>query len=1113
MSDLRKEPSSGPAARRTWRTSIQFQLVAGFALFSVCLIGMTVLLFQIQGKHLLTRQNYRLLEETGNRIVADLGNRAIRGETLCHALANMSEEQTPTPDTYRTMLPLLMQDEGKTSIVAGGGVWPEPFSLDPRLERASFFWGREPSGNLRFFEEYNDPKGNGYHHEEWYVPARYIPRDQCFWSKSYMDPYSYQPMVTCSVPIWRENRLFGVETIDLKLEGLHAFLEKAGTLVEGYGIALDRNNKFLSYPLETKAKIYSSDERGNQVQEFMGTSQFASRHPLFGTIAGRLEQINRDIIKDTPYNTGLASRMSRESYQISEAEGRLIASMFLDPMSRKTESTQMIDMFTVDNDEILHCPVVVTVFHVPRTYWKVVLVSPTAFVTSGADQITRTMLASLLGMMAALLVLTFGVVRVMIIRPLKKMTLQLREMSLQEGAQGPALDESLRNELGEVAYWFNHRTGQLARTMQSLRHSESEYRVLFENFQDMFYRTDEQGRIVMVSPSCEMILGYTPQEAMGKELANDLYLYPEERDEFLSRMMVAGKVEDFQTQVRRKDGTVIWVSVNAHLWLDDAGIVRGVEGIARDITNRRMAEQEIANMRSYLKNIFDSMPSILISINVNGLVMEWNQAATEMTGIPAALVLGRPLWEVAPSFERYRREYLDVIQSRTPRKFAKQSTLGKEDKVHDVTLFPLIANGVNGLVIRLDDVTEMEKMENQLRQAQKMDTIGTLAGGLAHDFNNVLGGITGTLSILRYDLQQKKEISLPELTSHVTIMEEAALRASDIVQQLLTLSRKQELSLDPVDLNLTVKHVMKICQNAFDKSIVFDVQFSPTPAVVHADTGQIEQMLLNLCVNASHAMTMQRPEGVPHGGRLTISMERIHGDRHFCQTHPEAREIEYWILSVIDTGVGMDSKTVAKIFDPFYTTKPKEKGTGLGLAMVYSIIQQHGGFIDVYTELGTGSKFNVFLPVIQREAIAKDEPTLEISRGEGLVLVVDDEKIMRTVAKTILEECGYRVLLAEDGEEGLRLFQQFRQDVSIVLMDMVMPKMDGVSTCREILKIAPDTRIVLASGFKQDERIETALNLGAMAFLQKPYTMDRLSRIISQTLAAPSGKQEGSYSS
>lgn len=400
---------------------------------------------------------------------------------------------------------------------------------------------------------------------------------------------------------------------------------------------------------------------------------------------------------------------------------------------------------------------------------------------------------------------------------------------------------------------------------------------------------------------------------------------------------------------------------------------------------------------------------------------------------------------------------------------------------------------VVALLGSIRDVTDKQRFEEHLLQTQKMETIGTLAGGLAHDFNNVLGGIIGTLSVLRFELEEEQTLDVPALRDHLDLMEKAAQRAANMVKQLLTLSRKRETEFAIIDLNVTIANVKKICETTFDKSIELRVAVPPGPSSAFADPTQMEQVLLNLCINASHAMTLMRPEGATKGGVLEVGMEMVRADRHFCSSRPEAREIDYWRVSVGDTGVGMDQSTIAKIFVPFFTTKDKDKGTGLGLSMVYNIVHQHSGFINVQSEVGVGSTFQVFIPVLRAAAAAERRSVDEqLPAGAGLVLVVDDEETMRRLAETILGKCGYRTVSASDGAEGVRLFRERSSEFVGVLLDLVMPKKSGEQAFREIREVAPEVKVILTSGFKQDERVDVAMRQGIDAFVQKPYTLRTL---------------------
>jgi PAS domain S-box-containing protein len=519
-----------------------------------------------------------------------------------------------------------------------------------------------------------------------------------------------------------------------------------------------------------------------------------------------------------------------------------------------------------------------------------------------------------------------------------------------------------------------------------------------------------------------------------------------------------------------------------------------------DITERKEAEEALKSTRNYLKDVFDSLQSILVSISPEGVITHWNKAAEQYTGRSAEEAINKKIWEVGPLLQRYQSSIIKVLQTQSPLELTREEVTAAERQFLNISIYPLTYHG-GGAVIRIDDVTELEKKDAQLRQAQRLEMVGTLAGGLAHDFNNVLSGIIGSTSLIKF-LVESDFTDKERLRSNLATIETSANRAADMVQQLMSISRKHELSVTPVDLNQAVRHVIKICKSTFDKSIDINAIYFPKPAMVQADVAQIEQALLNLCVNASHAMTIMRPDYEPQGGILTIAVEKIFIDQHFTQSHPGVSEGDHWILRVIDTGVGMDAKTITMIFDPFFTTKDKSQGTGLGLAMVYNIIHQHNGYIDVYSNPGVGTTFNILLPVLDEspEITEKRAEKETMPRGSGTILVVDDEEIIRETAKGILELCGYDVLVAVDGENGIRTYTEHKEDIKAVLLDMAMPRMSGKDTYIELKKIQPAIKVVLASGFRQDRRVQEAMDLGVNAFIQKPYSMLELAKKIKRVI-------------
>ncbi len=398
---------------------------------------------------------------------------------------------------------------------------------------------------------------------------------------------------------------------------------------------------------------------------------------------------------------------------------------------------------------------------------------------------------------------------------------------------------------------------------------------------------------------------------------------------------------------------------------------------------------------------------------------------------------------------------------------------------------------------------EKTQLEFQLVQAQKMEAIGTLAGGLAHDLNNVLNGIYAPASSLLRKMDLKEQISNEVLLKQLTRIHESTLRIMDMVSQLMTVSQKQELSLATVDLNYSMQHILKIARNTFDKSIEIVPTLSKSAAFVQADPTQIEQVLLNLFINASHAMTIMRKEGDPWGGRLEVGISRIQPDRYLKNKYPEIKEGNYWVITVNDTGVGIGYRERPQIFTPFYTTKEKGEGTGLGLAMVYNIISQHNGFIDVHSIPNVGTTFKIYLPQWVKSSEEQDiaEQRKFIQTGEGLILIVDDEEILRSSAEEILTECRYRTISAENGIQAVEIFKEKHKEIDLVILDMIMPKMSGSEAYKLLKEIDHEVKVLLVSGFKQDERIKVVLDKGVTGFLQKPYDLYSLSASVKKCLS------------
>lgn len=535
------------------------------------------------------------------------------------------------------------------------------------------------------------------------------------------------------------------------------------------------------------------------------------------------------------------------------------------------------------------------------------------------------------------------------------------------------------------------------------------------------------------------------------------------------------------------------------------GLTRSLQNEKEDLTHSR---EEIRNLSEFRESIIDNASVWLNVLDRDFRVVIWNKAAEEISGYSREEILGTAdIWDLLYPDRGYRESIMQRADAIINRNSVVNDMItvittksGDEKTISWYSRNLTGEDGISAGSIALGiDVTDKIRAEETLQQAQKMETVGILAGGIAHDFNNILMGIVGSLSLFEYKLSEEGDLSRESIMKYITTMQNSAERARDMVNRLLTLSRKQKLEQKNVDLNTAVNHVVNICRGSFDKSIEIDAPEETEPARVYADLSQIEQVILNFCINASHAMTIMKPAGEKWGGTLTISLELSEtAEGIIPSADPTGR---FWKISVRDTGVGMSRSVMRRIFDPFFTTKDKGAGTGLGLSMAYNIIKAHGGYIHVYSEPGEGSVFNTYLPVPDSmpeetvEAVKND-----ITRGSGLVLVVDDEPVNRDVARMMLEDCGYTVVTVPDGPEALKYYNENMREIKALVIDIVMPAMSGDEVTISILKANPDAKIIVSSGFRDDPRVRRALKAGAGFFVPKPYTLKVLSEALSSLI-------------
>lgn len=518
-------------------------------------------------------------------------------------------------------------------------------------------------------------------------------------------------------------------------------------------------------------------------------------------------------------------------------------------------------------------------------------------------------------------------------------------------------------------------------------------------------------------------------------------------------------------------------------------VVDLAESFRSNVAERKKAEEKLRQLQNELTNIINSMPSILIAVKENGEVSQWNKTAEKATNLAAAEAKDKQISDVFPRLAAEMEKIVHSIQSQEVIKELKKPRQ-HANHVHyeDITIYPLDVEDTQGAVIRIDDVTEKVKLEEQLAHSRKMDAIGQLAGGVAHDFNNMLGVIIGAANLLK---AAKRNLD-PKGLEHVGVILQSANRAADLTAQLLAFARKSKVQFKTVDIHKVTQEMLTIINRTIDKKIKIAVRLEADSHTLIGEDSQLQSALLNLCINASHAM--------PDGGEITVSTKNTVLTESFCKANPFAIAPGNYIeIEIRDTGCGIPLEDQQRIFEPFFTTKAHGKGTGLGLAAVYATVLAHHGAIKVYSEEGEGTAFHMFLPCSDEEAVPKTSEK-EVVAGSGLILLVDDEEMVRIVGKDMLEEMGYQVLLAENGNDAVKIFLDRHKEIDLVILDMIMPEMNGRDAFLQMHKIDPACKVLLTSGFLKDDSLNELYSLGLKGFVHKPYQNNELSRVVAKIL-------------
>lgn len=695
------------------------------------------------------------------------------------------------------------------------------------------------------------------------------------------------------------------------------------------------------------------------------------------------------------------------------------------------------------------------------------------------------------------------------------------------------------DDFDTLAMGINMMIDEIRNSKNELKQSEDTYRVLVETIPDIVYRVNTKGFFTFISASIKSI-GYEPDELIGKHFkelihpddveavsrANVLSEYkgkktgdkksPKLFDERRTgrratkdlEMRLIPNTQEGENQYTNK--RIFSLSVNVEvassgIWSDLGKPHKkflGTVGVIREITERKKAEDML---RKSQKNLAEAQKIAHLGSWEWDIVTNYLECSDEVYRI----------FEITP--EQFGATYEAFLNSVHP------DDRVKVQKAVDEALYKKKPYSINHRIILPDksehivheqahvfydktgepicmvgtvqDITEQKqaeeesrKLENRLRQAQKLEAIGQIASGVAHDFNNILGGITGYSDLIKIRLKNS-----PEIAKYAEKIIMIATKAGELTKQLLTFARKAPMDIKPVDAHDSIKNIIEMLQHTVDRRIEVQSLLSAKSSVIQADPSQIQNALLNLGINARDAM--------PNGGTLTFETEEVYLNlESFPDEHIRPAPGNYLRISIIDTGIGMDEEIKRRLFEPFFTTKERGKGTGLGLASIYGLIEQHNGYITIESEKGEGSTFNLYLPLVKKKESLKKDKNIKLSSGKGSILIVDDEEIIRDSTSEILEDLGYLVSCCTNGEEAVEHYTKNHESIDVVILDINMPKLSGLECFRRLKQVNPNVVVIIATGYGSAKERTKIKDEGAKIFIEKPFRVQKLSDTLKTAL-------------
>jgi PAS domain S-box-containing protein len=912
----------------------------------------------------------------------------------------------------------------------------------------------------------------------WYRKA--LRENSIIWTDPYIFFTSRKPGITVAGPIFLEDgQLQGVVGVDLEINELSTFIDNLRIGKHGRAFLLNNNGDVVAFPDISKIMLEDRSSGNSmrmvKIEELDDGLSKAAFHAIAWSKA----------------EDGLLS-LEAPQFATFEYDGRVYNTMFA-PFTN-AQWPWMIGVYLPENDYLG------AIKDNRRLNYLIALILSVVTTLIGL-RLSRNIVRPLVGLEKEALAI-------------KKHDLS-KEFNTQSGFK----------EIDETARAF-------CRMKTSLRNSEEKYRQIFENIQDVYYETELDGKILELSPSVKTLTGFSREELIGQNIGR-FYEDLKDRDTYLAQLYTTGQVTDWELKGRNAQGDIEYGSVTASIKYDADGEPEKIIGSLMIITDRKKADLQLRQYQDQLEVLVKERTQELEKSNdqlrseirarkekeealrrseekYRSIIENMDNGYYEMDlgghltfcNKPLAAILEYPLEELR---ELHFRQFLEsealkqfvemldtVRKTGAPGRLARYTIKQKNGGRRSIEASTALITGGDGQAIgyrgvvlditdRLDAEEEKKSLEERLHQVQRLEGIGTLAGGVAHDFNNLLMGIQGNISLMMLEVD-------PGGThySKLKSIESCVASGSELTRQLLGFARGGKYMVKPLDFNEIVANTTRMFGRT-RKEIQMVEKVEEHLWTVQADQNQIEQVLLNVYINAWQAM--------PEGGNIYVETKNVELDAGFVRPYG-IQPGRYVRISVSDTGIGMDEAIQRRVFEPFFTTKEMGRGTGLGLASAYGIIKNHDGAIDFVSQVGEGTTFYIYLPASDAVVSRETPSSRNIIQGVETILLVDDEQVVLDVNKPMLESMGYRVLTASGGTSALEIYRQNETDIDLVVLDMVMPDLSGSEVFDRLLEVNPQVKVLLSSGYSLAGQAEEIMSRGCSGFIQKPFSLEQLSKKI-----------------